>query len=101
MTKPFQITDATAAGLSFGFPSRPDARIARTSDANATDQPPLGSGFRATYRGLIPSGSRPRTRRRDFSSQRPKANIPLSRAMALRAPHLPSARSMTAVSPLD
>ena len=95
------VTEATARGSSFGFLSNPEARIARTSDANISDQSPFASGFRQTYNGLIPSGSRASVSRRAFGSHIANANIPRSRRTASRAPQTPSARSMTTVSPVD
>ena len=47
--------------------------MARTSEANMSDQGPVASGLRATYSGLVPSGSRARTSSRRASSQSPNA----------------------------
>ena len=45
MTNPFQTTDATATGSREGEAIKPEARRARTSEANASRQFPFGSGF--------------------------------------------------------
>jgi hypothetical protein len=47
MTNPFQTIDATAIGSSWRLsPSSFEAISAQSSDANASDQPAAGSGFR-------------------------------------------------------
>ena len=45
--KPFQTTAAAAEGFSLGVPSSPLARMARTSEANASDHLPFESVLRA------------------------------------------------------
>ena len=99
-TNPFQTIEAAASGRSLGVPSRPEASSARISEAKARDQSADGSAERATYSGLIPSGSRASRRRRRRGSQEAKANMPRSDAIA-PGPCVPSARTSTAVSPVD
>ena len=99
ITKPFHTALATAWGASRGVPNSPEASRARSSEAKAIDQPACPSDH-ARYKGLMPSGSRASSSRRCFGSQQAKANIPRSRLTA-SGPCRPSARSMTAVSPVD
>ncbi len=47
-TKPFQRIEATARRSSRGERTRPEARMARTSDAKTSDHSPCGSGLRYT-----------------------------------------------------
>ena len=81
--KPFQPTDAAALGLSWGLPSRPEARMALTSEAKISDHSRSGSELRATYSGLMPSGSRATTSLRSCMFQWANANIPRNSANRL------------------